>query len=89
MLDEASRNGTRLVMVVSPYWSGMDTAICQPVKELCLSRGIPFLDYSNDPKYLHNNTYFADGVHLNARGADEFTRDVTEKVKTMLEKIAN
>lgn len=86
MLDEASRRGTRLVMVVSPYWSGMDTTICQPVKELCQSRGIPFLDYSNDPKYLHNNTYFADGVHLNARGADEFTRDITEKIKTMLEK---
>ena len=86
MLDEAIRRGTRLVMVVSPYWNSMDTAIYQPVKELCQSRAIPFLDYSNNPKYLHNNTYFADGVHLNARGADEFTRDVTEEIKTMLEK---
>ena len=86
MMDEANRCGTKLVMVVSPYWSGMDTTICQPVKELCLSRGIPFLDFSNDPKYLHNNAYFADGVHLNARGADVFTRDVTEKIKTILGK---
>ncbi len=82
MVDEASQHGTRLIMVISPYWNGMDTTVYQPIRELCQQRGIPLLDYSNDPKYVHNNAYFADGAHLNARGADEFTRDIITSLNT-------
>lgn len=79
MIDEAA--DTRFVMIVSPYWDGMDPALIQPVKVLCQERGILFLDFSNDPKYLHQDIYFADGSHLNARGVDEFTRDVISRLK--------
>ena len=40
-----------------------------------------FLDFSNVPKYVHNNVYFKDGSHLNARGADEFTCDLVVELK--------
>lgn len=79
LLDEA--RGIRVVMVVSPCWNGMDTTVLTPVREMCREREIPFLDFSNDPKYLHNNAYFADGTHLNARGAMEFSRDVASRLK--------
>lgn len=74
MMDEAT--GTRIVMVISPYWNGMDSTVFHPIKELCRERGITLLDFSNDPKYLHNDACFADGVHLNVQGADTFSRDV-------------
>lgn len=42
---------------------------------------IRFIDFTNNPKYTHNNLYFKDGTHLNARGADEFTRDLIQCLK--------
>lgn len=76
--DEVSN---QLVFVVSPIWYGMDTAQLQPLMDLCKSRNIRLLDYSNDPKYVHNDMYFKDGSHLNARGANEFTKDLIKVIR--------
>lgn len=76
MIDEAA--GSKLYFVVSPIWYGMDTLEFQPVKEICRERGIPFIDFSNDPKYVHKDKWFKDGNHMNERGADEFTRDLVK-----------
>lgn len=76
-------DGAQLVFVVSPIWYGMDTNQTMPIQEICKKRNIPFLDYSNNPKYVYNNKYFKDGSHLNARGADEFTRDLINDLKSM------
>ena len=73
--------GSRLVFVVSPIWYGMDTAQLQPLIDLCKSQEIRLLNYANDPKYVHNDIYFTDGSHLNARGADEFTRDLVKNLR--------
>ena len=52
-----------------------------PVRNICLQRNIPLIDFSNNPKYVGNNVYFKDGAHLNARGADEFTKDLIHVLK--------
>ena len=67
---------TKIIFVVSPIWNGADTIPYQPIRDICREKNIPFLDFLNNPKYVHNNAYFKDGAHLNARGADEFTKDL-------------
>lgn len=71
----------KLYFVVSPIWYGMDTIKTTPIRDICIKSNIPFLDYSNDPKYVHNNYYFRDGTHLNARGANEFTKDLIMELR--------
>lgn len=78
-VDEAE--GVKLIFVVSPMWYGIIPETLEPIKNICQERGIPFVDFSNDPKYVHNNEYFKDGSHLNARGADEFTHDLVVELK--------
>lgn len=70
-----------IVFVVSPSWYGMDSLRFKPVKEICEQHLIPFIDYSNNPKYVHNDTYFKDGNHMNAVGADEFTKDLIKVLR--------
>ena len=72
---------TAIVFVVSPVWYGMDTIEIAPIRKICLERNIPLVDFSNNPKYVGNNVYFKDGAHLNARGADEFTKDLIHVLK--------
>ena len=73
LIDEL--DGVKLYFVVSPSWYGIDSTRFKPIMDICLQRGVTFLDFSNDPKYVHQDLYFKDGNHLNARGADEFTKD--------------
>ena len=79
MVDESI--DTKIIFVVSPFWNGADTTVYQPVRDICKEKNILFLDFSNNPKYVHNNSFFYDGSHLNARGADEFTKDFIIELK--------
>lgn len=67
---------TRLVFVISPTWDGMDEDAYLPVERICRDKNILFVNFANNPKYIHNYRYFKDGAHLNSVGADEFTRDL-------------
>ena len=69
-------DNVKLIFVISPTWNGMDEAMYLPIKRICRNRDILFVDFSNNPKYIHNYKYFKDGGHLNSIGADEFTRDL-------------
>lgn len=72
---------TKIVFVVSPSIYGLNEAQLEPIKKLCADYNIPFYDFSNSPKYVHQVKYFKDGSHLNAWGADEFTRDLVATIK--------
>lgn len=65
----------KLIFVISPIWYGMDEETYLPIKNICREKGILFINFANNPKYIHNYRYFIDGAHLNSVGADEFTKD--------------
>ncbi|MBO7629556.1 MAG: hypothetical protein J6S87_06380, partial [Bacteroidales bacterium] len=71
----------KIVFVVSPWWDGMDTASLQPIKVLCHKYTTPLINFANNKKYVHQNRYFKDGGHLNAIGADEFTKDLVMELR--------
>ena len=76
-----SLNGTKLVISISPLWYGQDERRLKPVLEICKKYNIPFVDFSNDKKYVHNNEFFYNGTHLNTKGAEEFTRDFISVIR--------
>ena len=76
--------GSQLFFVSSPIWYGMSPEHLAPIKVICKRRNVPFLDFSNDPKYVHNNVLFKDGKHLKDKGADEFTKDLVKTIRPML-----
>lgn len=79
LIDEA--DGVQLIFAVSPIWYGFSAEELQPIVEICRKRNIPLIDFSNNPKYVHNNDLFKDGTHLNSRGADEYTKDFITELK--------
>lgn len=72
--------GVELIFVASPTWYGSSERDYQPIRELCDSKDVRFVDFSNREKYVRQNQWFKDGTHLNARGADEFTRDLISEI---------
>lgn len=80
---ETAKN-TLFVVVISPFWTGMDSKELAPIKELCKKNNVPFFDFSNDKKYKFNNELFMDRAHLNTKGANEFTKDLIIKLRPIL-----
>ena len=79
MIEECE--GRELIFVVSPIWYGMDSLQFEPVKEMCAEKNIPFYDFSNTPKYVHQDVYFKDGNHMNSKGADDFTKELVNTLR--------
>ena len=74
--------GSKTFFVVSPSWYGITNENKDYIKEMCNKNNVVFIDFSNDPKYVHQDVYFKDGSHLNEKGADEFTKDLIQIIKT-------
>lgn len=70
-----------LVFVVSPMWYGLDPIEVKPIIDICSRYNLRFINYSNDPKFIHKNNLFKDVGHLNNHGANEFTRDLIKQIK--------
>lgn len=81
MLDGAGN--TRFVFVCSPSWYGTQDPELAALKSLASRHGVPVLNYSASPAYVHQDRYFYDGYHLNARGADRFTRTLIADLRRL------
>ena len=76
------RGESNIVFVISPLWYGINEEELSPIIELCRINDIPFINYGNNIKYIHNESFFKDGLHLNAAGAEEFTKDLVRILKS-------
>lgn len=74
LIDETK--DVELVFVASPTWYEPKETDYQPIRDICKRRGTIFLDFSGNEKFVQQDEWFKDGLHLNATGADEFTRDL-------------
>jgi len=72
---------TKFVFVYSPTWYGSYDLSLDTIKNLARKYHFEFLDFSHDDKYVHHNEFFYDGSHMNARGADEFTKDLIKELR--------
>ena len=79
LINYAGRDS--ILFTISPIWYGMDVESYKPLMELCKAKGVRLLDFANAPKYIHNDYFFKDGKHLNAKGADSFSRELINYLK--------
>ncbi|MCD7713465.1 MAG: hypothetical protein LUI08_00815 [Prevotella sp.] len=75
---------TRLIFIVSPLYENPDDKILEPVKTLCKEYDIPLLNHYTDTAFIHYRDFFYDRVHLNARGATEYSKVVAGEIKGIL-----
>jgi hypothetical protein len=81
LVVDIKKHNSRVIFVASPVWYGKENSQFDALYNICGEYGISFYNYSNSLKYVRNNYYFKDGSHLNARGADEFTKDIVMKIR--------
>lgn len=86
ILERAQKRGVKMVVVESPMYRLCDvngeSAI--RMKSICDEFGALFLDNSQLPEYLDHPEYFNDATHMNADGAERYTRLVLNQIEKYL-----
>lgn len=72
---------TKVVLVMSPTWYGYNEHYEEQSKMLAKALDVPFIDFTANTKYKYNSQFFFDGVHLNEKGAESFSKDLIRKIK--------
>ena len=81
-IKDCKSNGIKLYVVVSPYYLISDITDSSIAKgmEIAGKYNVKFLNYSQDTTFKLNCSLFADITHLNADGADVFTRKFVKEL---------
>lgn len=83
LIFEVQGAGCRIVLASSPYWKGHTQTDFSSIEALAEKYGVVFLNY-DESELAGNPDYFADSMHLNDDGANEFTRDLVTKLKAII-----
>ena len=65
-----------IVMVASPKYGQTNSAVLEPVKDICADKGVSFLDYYADTEFQSHKEWFKEPMHLNSEGARFFSKKV-------------
>ena len=72
-----------IVVVASPKFGEESSDDVQPVKDICVRLNVPFWDFYSDSCFMEHREWFKEPMHLNEKGAREFSRRVLEKISLM------
>ncbi|MDH7446569.1 hypothetical protein [Aquimarina sp. 2201CG14-23] len=84
-IENAKKHQVKLAMVTSPSLNEVDysqNASMIMMKEIAKEENIPFIDFYNSEPFKFNHLLFHDVTHLNNKGANMFTKRLTDTIKT-------
>lgn len=80
------KDKTHLVFVVSPRYNFRTSHTVDPLRKLCKHFGVPLFDYYADPRFVFCREDFEDGNHMNAKGAEKWSRFIGQEIKSVITK---
>lgn len=84
LIDLARSRNIPIVLVSSPKYGAHNSEVLNPVKEICKSRGVKFLDFYADKEMVTHKEWFKEPMHLNAAGARIYTNRMLGEITSIL-----
>lgn len=88
MIKLAQENGTTLILIRTRVYGPESAALNQYTQDLdkylATQEGVILLDYANDPRITE--AYYADTLHMNPFGKQEFTKILATELKAIIQK---
>lgn len=80
-VTDATERGIPLLMVVSPKYGAENSNALQPIKEICETYNVPFMNYYADSEFMMHKEWFKEPMHLNDEGAKVFSCIFVNNIK--------
>ncbi|MBC6489943.1 hypothetical protein ACFSQD_06425 [Flavihumibacter stibioxidans] len=86
IMSTCKKEGINLYVVFSPaYLENIGNNYSVSIaRKIASEQGVPFLDFSGTEPFVSDNKLYSDNVHLNAKGADIFSRQVADSIANRL-----
>ena len=84
LVKDITNNNVRLLIISSPDFYESDelkTNQYEYARYIADKYSVPFLDFSNDYRFIRNYEFFHDDCHLNLNGAEMFTKCIVTDLK--------
>lgn len=85
LIDECKADGVKLAMFVSPRYNHDQLFEFDYAKDLAKRKGIPFVMHYQDENIFQNKKFFCDQDHLNARGAEAYTKSIVPECRKLFD----
>lgn len=82
--SRCEREGIKVVFVFSPCYKKADSRLYMPLKAYAALHSIPVLDYHSKGLFHDRPDYFRDAMHLNERGAREYSAVFAQDLKDIV-----
>lgn len=81
MIGFAKERQIKFVVSISPQYKIMpNSQYYSYIRDICQEENIPLLDFSADEDISTNREYFIDSIHLNDKGAHEYSIKLAQKL---------
>lgn len=85
-IDFCSENGIKLVICFSPKYGKTGSTELAPIIELCQINDVPVFDFYAASFFMDRPELFAEPMHLNKHGAEEYSQKIVTLIKKEYEK---
>lgn len=80
----AQAHNVPIVFVASPKYGRTSSDEIKPVIDICKRNNVTLLDYYSDSFFMQHKEWFKEPMHLNERGAKEFSIIIANVIKSYL-----
>lgn len=77
-------NNIVLIITISPFYGTLPECDINYIKTFCYEHRIRFISYVDDQRFEGHHELFADTHHLNHKGADIFSRSLSDSIRKTL-----
>lgn len=86
-IKRAKEKGIKVILCVSPMYINVNgySGTINYLKELAEQNNVIFIDDSQLDGFIRQDEYWYDGGHLNAFGANKFTKILSRQIKETIE----
>ncbi len=83
LINLAKTSQIPIIVVASPKYGQKDLPYIHIVRNLCKTKGVPFLDYYDNEEFESHKEWFKEPMHLNSYGAKVFSKYIAEDINTI------
>lgn len=84
LIRDCKRKGTILIFALSPQYHAVHDCYTSFIKKMAKDNDIPLIDFYTNATFSNDRKLFADPVHMNRRGATEYSKAICGKLKLYL-----
>jgi len=86
-VDRCKEKEIPLIIAYSPIYRSESDIAYTEVTKFCTENDVPLINYYANPSFVNSREWFADTLHMNAKGGKRYTTEIITFIRNVLNRI--